>query len=105
MKFKWSWKAWYAELIFGVGLVYFYIADALLNYEKTIETARASTIPTREGWYGNLLSILDFHVGKTATLIIIGTLTLIPFITAGYKLRKVIKKRKEQKNDKRDDKI
>ena len=104
MKFKWSWKAWYAELILGAGLAYLYIVDGLLNYEEAVEVGRVVT-GARHEWYSGFLSIFDTLVGKTATLIIIGTLTLIPFVTAGYKLRKIIKKRREQKQQNNDTKI
>jgi len=95
MKFKWSWKVWYVDLIVGILLAWFYI-ELLLNYGEAIEVARVSTSITKEGWYDDLLFIFDTLWGKTTTLIIMGIITLIPFITAGYKLRKVIKKRREK---------
>ena len=89
-------NTWYGYLVIGSLLSYVYI-DTLFNYEEIIEFQRAHQPITRGGWYYSLFSLLDTFIGEMATTIIMGAITSIPFVVAGCKLRKVIKKRNEQK--------
>lgn len=94
-KFKWNDNSWYGFLLTGCIALEIYI-HALSNYAEYLAKGADPDRIAKSDWYYTQLYLFDKWFGKTATIIILGILTMSLFVVAIYKYRKQ-KKMKENK--------
>ena len=93
-KVKWKIEPWNRMLMGGSAILFANISY-VINYSETVERGKNLETVLKSYIFVKLSYQLDSAFGKTATIVILGLLTLIPFIIAW----RMYKKQKRKQNE------